>query len=102
LLGVGDLTELRGAACTKQDNHKNKNKNKNLIFIFIFGWTHATSRSSVGPPVPSRTTNKNKNIFIFILFSFAPWDLALRTSTGLSHGSPPFDFEVAFCPTPLS
>jgi hypothetical protein len=44
-------------------------------------------------------------LFYFILFYFlssAPWGLALRTSAGLSHGSPPFDFEVAFCPPPTS
>jgi hypothetical protein len=40
--------------------------------------------------------------FIFYILFFAPSGLAPRTSAGLSHGSPRFEFEVAFCPPPTS
>jgi hypothetical protein len=41
-------------------------------------------------------------LFLFLFFCFVPWGLAPWTSAGLSHGSRPFDFEVAFCPPPTS
>jgi hypothetical protein len=50
-------------------------------------------------------TNNNKNLKIknnLFLFLFSPWSVTPQKSAGLSHGSPPFDFEVAFCLPPTS
>jgi hypothetical protein len=54
-----------------------------------------------GPAELHEVTCAQKNIIFFIFISF-PWGLDPRMSTGLSHESPAFDFEVSFCPTPTS
>jgi hypothetical protein len=56
-----------------------------------------------GSPAELREVACNPKIFFyffiflfFYFFIFPPWGLARRTSAGLNHGNPPFDFEVAF------
>jgi hypothetical protein len=76
---------------------------KLILFFWFSSWAQAAPQSSAR----SRATRKNKKFknkyfFIFYFFIFPPSGLALRMSAGLSHGSPPFDFEVAFCPPPTS
>jgi hypothetical protein len=103
MLVPGDLVELRQAACAQDDNQKLKLKK---LFFFFSG----RKRPRQAPRGRLRLAGEPKIVkiiiilyfFYFFVFFFAPYGLAPRTSTGLSHGSPSFYFEVDFCPPPNS
>jgi hypothetical protein len=77
-----------------------------FLFFFIFFikkfLPQATPWSAAGPPAPSRDRPKEKiNYYLFLIFFnfnfnffgfFGPSGLALRSSAGLSHGSPPTSY----------
>jgi hypothetical protein len=117
-LGAGGPAELCKVVCVKKIKNKNKNK---MFFGWLASWAQVAPWSSVRLPASSKRKKKKKEkrktiilfylyIYIYIfkfkfylnLNFFPPWGLAPRTFGGLSHGSPPFDFEVAFCPPPNS
>jgi hypothetical protein len=94
-LAAGGFAELRKVAFDQ--------KMKKIIYFLIFNfwfssWALAAWWSSARSPATSR---KKKYFILFYLFIyFPPLGLTPWTSAGLSHGSPPFEFEVAFCPPP--
>jgi hypothetical protein len=89
---VGELPWLNPADVRGVKPQEGK---KIINFFFFFVGRRRPRGAPRGRLRPGGKQQQNF-IYLFLNFFFPPWGLVPRTSAGLSHGSPPFDFEVAF------
>jgi hypothetical protein len=103
--GSHGLTPRMSMGLSPKKQKKKKKEKNNFIFIFIIFLLVAGDLVELCGAACAQHDSQFLFFLLYIflfLFLFNPWGLAPRTSAGLSHGSPLFDFEVTFCPPPTS